>query len=417
MKKKHRSVDPAEFADPANLADPADARIMQGTAWAELCEKLHELSRLVVGEGVPDSPQDRAEGFRYLTQLLAAGTVVCVAHADPDYPEFGRMIDHTMKWGLDAPDCLYLYASVRGDASYRISGDRGTARHLDIQVNWGHFAEGDIAKWGTISSASGLDLDLGADDAFELVLGGERRPGNWLALAPNAEFVLVRQYFGDWENERPADLTIERIGAEYPPPLVRTDQIAARLARLGQWLSQGGALWEEMSKGFLELEPNTLVVHLTEESDKRAGMAGQAYGIGNFRCQPDEAVIVELMPPPCRHWSVSLANWYWESLDYARRQGSLNGHQARLDADGIFRAVIAHEDPGFANWLDCDGHTRGTIIARFLLAESAPCPVLRSVPLARLAAELPEASVLVAPDERAEMLLRRHRALLRRHRR
>ncbi len=134
--------------------DPAGRRIMSGEAWDAFCQTLQRAGRLVLGEGVPDSPRDRAEGFRYLTRFLAAGIAVCIEHADPDYPEFGRSMDHTMKWGLDCPDCLYLYATVRGDATYRISGNRGSANHIDIQVNFGHFAEGATSSWVIATSGA-----------------------------------------------------------------------------------------------------------------------------------------------------------------------------------------------------------------------------------------------------------------------
>jgi hypothetical protein len=387
-----------------------------GRVWDELTDSLRQSNRLVLGDGVPDAPRDRAEGFRYLTRLFAAGLVTCVEFADPDYPEFGRMIDTSMKWGLDCPDCLYLYASVRGDAEYRISGHRGSANHIDIQVNFGHFALGDISQWGTISSISGLELETDADGAFELVLGGEKRDGNWLPLAPNAEFVLVRQYFNDWERERPADLYIERAGATSPAPPPSPDQIAARFARLRMWLERGGALWERMSKQALDMPANSLNVFLPQDAGERAGLRGQAYGIGNFCCAPDEAVIVEFAVPECRHWNVALANWYWESFDYATRQTSLNGAQAAIDADGVVRAVIAHEDPGVANWLDASGHDQGTITARFLLADSAPAPELRVVPFADLRQHLP-ATRSITPEERAATIERRRRAVLARHRR
>jgi len=397
--------------------DPAIEPIMTGQAWEELCETLKRSAGLVLGEGVPDGPRDRAEGFRYLTRLLAAGLVTCVEFADGDEPEFGRMVDHRMKWGLDCPDCLYLYATVRGDATYRISGDRGTANHIDIQVNYGHFASGDIGQWETISSLNGLELQTGADGSFELLLGGDERPGNQLRLAPNAEFVLIRQYFNDWERERPADLTIERIGATYPALPPRTDQIAARFERLRSWLERGGALWERMSKAALELPPNSVNVFLPQDSDQRAGLRDQAYGLGNFRCAPDEAVIVEFAPPACRHWSISLANWYWESLDFATRQTSLNGHQAALDGDGVFRCVIAHRDPGVANWLDTAAHERGTIAARFLLAESSPEVRLRAVRFDELASALPPGTPRIEAAARARNLERRRLAVLRRYRR
>jgi len=397
-------------------ADPADPRIMTGEAWEALCDTLRRAGRLVLGEGVPDAPRDRAEGFRYLTRLLASGLVTCLEFADGDEPEFGRMVDHRMKWGLDCPDCLYLYATIRGDATYRISGNRGSANHIDIQVNYGHFALGDISRWGTVSSMTGLELQSDADGSFELFLDGEERPGNWLRLEPNAEFVLIRQYFNDWQQERPADLVIDRIGAALPPP-PRTDQIAARLERLCMWLERSGALWERMSKAALALPPNSINVFLPQDSNQRAGMRGQAYGLGNFQCAPDEAVIIEFTPPPCRHWSVGLANWYWESLDFTTRQSSLNGHQAALDADGVFRGVIAHEDPGVANWLDTTGQARGTLTARFLLAESSPEIRFRVVKLPDLPSALPPATPRVDPRARARALEARRRAVLRRYRR
>jgi hypothetical protein len=397
--------------------DPGDPRIMQGDAWHRFCDQLRRSSDLVLDPGVSASTQSRAEGFQYLTRFLEAGIRLCVSHADADYPVFGRMIEYTMTWGLDAPDCLYVYAAVRGDARYRIEGQRGSANHIDIQVNAGHYAMGEVAAWETISSMSGFDLESDADGHFELTLGGERDPhANWLALREDAGFVLIRQYFNDWDTERPADLLIERIGAEYPIPPARSDRVADQLELLETWLARGGALWEQMSRSFLGLEPNSLLVHLPETAGEHTGMAGQAYGIGNFRCDPGQAVLVEFTPPPCHHWSVSLANYYWQSIDYASRQTSLNGHQARLDADGVFRAVIAHEDPGVANWLDTGGHTEGSIAARFLRAESAPTPSLRVVPHASLAAELTDVTQRVDPATRGEILARRRRAVLRRYR-
>ena len=397
--------------------DPGDPRVVKGDAWQRFCDQLRRSSDLVLGPGVPASPASRAEGFQYLTRFLEAGIRLCVSHADPDYPVFGRMIEYTMTWGLDAPDCLYVYAAVRGDARYRIDGWRGSANHIDIQVNAGHYAMGEVASWETISSMSGFELETDPEGNFELILGGERDSHpNWLALREDAGFVLIRQYFNDWDHERPADLLIERLGAEYPIPRARSDRVADQLELLETWLDRGGALWEQMSRSFLGLEPNHLLVHLPENAGEHTGMSGQAYGIGNFRCDPGQAVVVEFTPPACHHWSVSLANYYWQSIDYATRQTSLNGHQAQLDEDGVFRAVIAHEDPGVANWLDTGGHTEGSIAARFLRAESAPTPHLRAVPYANLEAELPATVKRIDPATRGEILARRRRAVLRRYR-
>ncbi len=77
--------------------------------------------------------------------------------------------------------------------------------------------------------------------------------------------------------------------------------------------------------------------------------------VGTFEIAPDEALILEVTPPECHFWNIHLGDYWGQSLDYTYRQTSLNGHQAVLDSDGVFRAVVAHRDPGVANWLDTAG--------------------------------------------------------------
>ncbi len=390
---------------------------MGGAVWRELCAALERAGGLVPGAAASDSPRVQAEGYRYLARFLASGIATCVTHDDPDYPLFGRMIDYARPWGLDNPDTLYLYAPLRGGAVYRVWGNRGSAHHIDLQVNWGHYANGAISEWGTIGSMDGFELETQADGSFELWIGGEKRGDNWLPSAENAEFLLVRQYFDDWEGERPADLWIEREGAVYPMPPPRTDWLADRLEKLARWLEKGGALWENMSSGFLCMEPNTLVIHMPEDAAERSGMRGQAYGMGHFQCEPGEAVAIEFAVPRCHHWGVAVANRYWEAVEYATRQSSLNGHQARLDADGCFRGVICQQDPGVPNWLDPAGNVDGTLTARFLYAEEAPRVRFTRLPLAELRRALPADTPQVTRKERAAVLARRRRAVVARFRR
>ncbi len=401
----------------AGCSDPDDSRLGSGQAWRAFCRALEASAELVLADHVPDTPRHRAEGFRYLTRFLAAGLISCVSHDDPEYPVFGRMMDYTAPWGLDNPDCLYLYAPLTGGEVYRVEGLRGSAHHIDFQVNHGHYANGDIRSWGTISSMDGDALACDEEGRFTLVIGGEPRSRNWLPSAPDAEFLLVRQYFDDWERERPADLLIEREGEVLPIAPPRTDQVADQLEKLTRWLEKGGRLWERMSMGFLAMEPNSLIVHRPDAAGERSGMRGLAYGLGHFACRPDEAVIVEFEVPSCRHWGVALANWYWECVEFGSRQSSINRAQATIDADGRFRGVIAHTDPGVPNWLDPGGNEEGTITARFLQADRAPVPELRRVRLAELRDALPASTPDVRPEERRERLLRRRLSVLRRYRR
>ena len=398
------------------------ARPASGSAWRELVQRVASLEALLSSEDAPASEDQRAVGERYLARFLAAGLRICLECDDPDYPRFGRMTENAMSWGLDNPDCNYSFARIRGDARYRIQGTRGSARHLEFQVNTGHLGDGNTPglgnaaeAWRTLSYVTGDALSCGPDGEFEILLSREPQPGNWLRLDADASYVLVRQYFDDWERERPALFSIEREGASYPPPAPTAAALARHFATLSAWLDTGVRCWDRVSRLLLSLAPNTLLVFDVSNDVDRPGLHGQSYGMGPFACAPDEAVVVEFAPPRCRMWSVALANYWWESLEFGARQSSLNGHWAELDPDGVFRGVIAQRDPGVPNWLDAEGCERGTLAVRFLFADATPKPVLRVVKLSELAQALHPRTRRVAPAERSAVLARRNAALQRRY--
>lgn len=216
--------------------------------------------------------------------------------------------------------------------------------------------------------------------------------------------------FANWEAECPANLMIERIGAQYPPasPLTEAD-VRARAERLVRWFDKAGVFWDLMCKRSLETAPNTLPWTPLAES-VWGGFQSQAYGMGNFRCAPDEAVVPEFTPPTPHYWSFGVGNYYWETVNWFSRQSSLNCHQADVDDDGVFRAVIAHRDPGVPNWLDTGGHTHGTLNGRLLLADAFPEPALRVVAFDSVRDHLPASTPRVTPAERSEQLRRRRTA-------
>ena len=399
------------------MSEPSEERLAHGTLWRELCETLLEAPERLRDPSFPQGPADEAEYHRYLLQFLASGISVCVMHDDPAHPEFTRMMDLDRRWGLDSPDHLYLFARIADDGAYRVSGDPGTANLVDFQVNEGHYALGSVGAQRTVGSLTADELAREPDGSIVLHVGGPERARNWIRLRPGARFVQVRQVFADWERERPAELAIERIDGAVMRPRLVPEALAERVDLLRTWMSAGGALWRDMSRAMLAMAPNSLAVPDVQRSAEFSGLKGQAYGMGNFVCGPDEAVILEFAPPACRHWSVSLATWWWEAIDFTTRQSSLNHAQATLDGDGRFRAVIAHRDPGVPNWLDTAGHERGTLIARFVMAEASPEPYHTVVPFAELRAALPTDTPRVNLEERRALLERRRRAVWRRFRR
>jgi hypothetical protein len=282
---------------------------------------------------------------------------------------------------------------VHGAANYRITGVRGSVRHLELQVDTGHQGDGDLGGWRAVSTLSGDDLRCADDGSFEVVLSAERpaAAANWMALDPSASFLLIRQYSSDWAHEQPAQLSIERIdGRSLPPAAPGIDALVDELDLLEQWLTAGFESWDAMGRELSAAPPGDVQPFVPPAGS--SGMEGLAYGMGSWACARRDAVILELDPPSCRMWGLSLCDRWWQSIDFARRQSSLNDSQATLTDDGRVVAVISHDDPGVANWLDPGGHTAGTLALRYLFPE--PPDVLpplrqRTVPVADLAHHLP----------------------------
>jgi hypothetical protein len=135
---------------------------------------------------------------------------------------------------------------------------------------------------------------------------------------------------------------------------------------------------------------------------------------GSWQLESDEALLIEVEPPDALYWSAALGNYWWETIDYASHQSSLNGFQAVLDDDGVFRAVVAGSDPGVANWLDTAGHERGPMIFRWLRADSHPVPATRVVSLASILDNLPAGTTRVTPEERRNVIAGRRAGVRRR---
>ena len=99
--------------------------------------------------------------------------------------------------------------------------------------------------------------------------------------------------------------------------------------------------------------------------------------IGSWELAPDEALFVEVEPPRGAVLELLTREPVVGDDRLRGHQSSLNGHQAVADSDGVVRAVIAHEDPGVANWLDTAGHGAGPVILRCVRTETAPIPSTR----------------------------------------
>ena len=384
--------------------------LVSGRAWAGMLEALGRAGSVLASDRAPTGPVDQAAGYRHLLVLLALAVDEALRPSDPYDPTFSPAnVDNILKWGMDCPDAAYTGAAVRPDATYRITGHPESVRYLGFQVMSG------IANSGNIVAD---DLDMAADGTFEIHLSADRRPGNWMELPSGSSSVVVRQFFYDWDTERAARLEIECLERPMPiaaPPgteVLSAAGVARQLTALGQFVESSIAFWLDIEEAG---RAEGLNIFRTPAALTAMGAAAENVSVwGSWQLDPDQALVVEVTPPDALYWSVSLGNHWWETIDYANHQSSLNGHQAVLDPNGVFRAVVAHHDPGVANWLDTAGHGQGAMIFRWLRAAGAPVPATRVVAFSDLAGALPPDTARVDPETRAAIIARRRSAVRRR---
>ncbi|MDT5176873.1 MAG: hypothetical protein QOJ95_1071 [Mycobacterium sp.] len=386
----------------AALAGGADtSRDDLAEGWAHLLERLTRAGEMVASDPVTRNRTDYASGMRHLMILLAVGVDEALrVEPDPILSVGRTSTDDILTWGLECPDCIYHRATMRGGETYRLFGNRGTARYVGLQT-----------MNGIASTANVLvdELEVDEDGNFEVILSAEEHGGNWLRIDGDHPTLVVRHFFYDWEREVPSSLQIERVG-DAVEPMDRSVNLDVAVSR--QLYAVGDFVHDNL-KFFLDFNAGPPSNGFMPPVDRTAiGAAAENRPvIGRWELEPDEALILEVEPPKGVYWSYSLGNQWWETIHYGRHQSSLNGHQAVVDSDGILRVVISSRDPGVANWLDAAGHSNGSMLLRCVRTETAPVPSARVVKFDDVVRELPAGTAMVTPAERADVIAARRRAV------
>ena len=356
-------------------------RIMNGSSWADFCEKLKSAGNIILREGSPKDPFDRAEGFRYLSRLTRVALESYIEYADPAAPVLRRPAHETVKIGADNPDNYYQSAAISGRYEYRIRGKRGTVHYLGFGTYVGSYGSG--GRMGQSGYLEGSDLQIEPDGSFEIIMSCDPKPGNWLPMEPDTSSLIVRQTFQDRDAEKIAELQIERLGAHGPPKPPTPEFIDRGLAAASAYVAGTASLFAEWAEGFAK--------HINQLPEFDPAVARAAHGDPNicyfhgyWELGADEALVIEVTPPKCDYWNFQLNNHWMESLDYRYHQIAINHYGARYRKDGSVRIVVAHQDSGVDNCIDTAGHRRGTMGLRWIRADAHPHPTTRVIKLADL---------------------------------
>jgi hypothetical protein len=306
------------------------------------------------------------EGYRFLVDVFSVALDIYVT-TDAARPELLKIVSPTRKFGGDNADAYYYYAPIDPARTYRVHGRMGDAVYLSLCI-YGGPTDG---RWSNriVSKINNREMTFGPDGAFELVIGGDRRPGNWIPLAEDAVALVTRDYLVDPVRDRQARYTIEAVEAAPPPPPPTDADLAVRLRRTANFI-----------RDLLNICPvptpfdaNTVQEPYVQQAVTYGWAAPDvAYAMGRYELAEDEALVIEGRSPDCAFWNLCLWNPYMCTYDYRHHRCTVNGGQVRYEPDGSWRVVVARRDPGQPNWLSTAGHAQGLLWFRWFLPADVP---------------------------------------------
>jgi hypothetical protein len=385
--------------------------------WASYVDLLKAASEVELQLWDPLDEQLRAELYRQFAMNLSQGYFLYF-QADPDYPDWAPF-ENSVFLAQPNPDAVYHFSAVSGEGVYRVSGNRGNVPVAGFATGKHMIGMGNPPGPG-FNNYDLNQLDIAEDGSFEVIFSSERPEGyqgDWLYLHPESRFLLLRQFSYDWGNERDVKVCIERLGGQPLKPRMSVATIDQQLRDLfGGYVKRLSQLCQGIIANSRSNRPPHEMKLVTFAELGNGDDWPQAYYECTYDLQSDEALILETeLPERLVYWNVQVVDALWNQVELVHRQSSLNGHQADVNGDGKFRAVLSVEDPGVANWLDTGGNLKGMLIGRWYRSSSHPTPILKKVKLADLDEHLPLDTLRVTPVERGEALrVRRLGAQLRR---
>jgi hypothetical protein len=342
--------------------DVHDQRIVSGKAWSDFCDELKAAGNVLLSPGAPRDPFQQAEGIRYLSRLTRAGLEAYVEYADPAFPQLRRMVHETVKMGADNPDNYYMNAQISGEFEYLILGRRNTIDYISFHTRNGNYGTtGGLAPCGKLEDT---DLVIEEDGSFEIYVTREPKGKNWLKIEEETSLLMVRQTFSDRFTEEPARLDIQNLSGTQKPGRLTTRQVDQGLKTASMLVGGAGLLFARWARDF-QKHVNLLPQFDPDKSNAAGGDDSIIYYHSYWKLEADEALFIEVFPPLCDAWNFQLNNYWMESLDYRYYNICINKHTAAVEADGLVRLVVSHQDPGLPNWIETAHHREGTMCWRW----------------------------------------------------
>lgn len=367
------------------------------------------------------APDQIGMGYRQLieVQAMAYNFAVGPRTAHP------RMF-HNTTWqtefysiGGNGPDFDYHLTFLDARHDYVLRGQMNDTRTLICQLNNklpGSPGSRCIANFEFSQFAD-------ADGHFEILVSARPHDGHHIALEAGEDYqwLMFRPTVQTWD-AKPAAMTIERISPlgddESEIEEYNQERIAKRIRQATGFMR---FVFTDWVLGYAPLtlkgagEVNKFFVFSSADGGEMGSPAAQ-YLQCVFEVEDDEALILEFdSEPDGPYWSLQLYDVYQHGLAMRTGQTTLHSRQMAKEPDGSVRIVLSRQDPGYVNWLDNSGYSRGEVTWRNYLATRNVGHRIHRVKFADLAANLPAGFARITPEERQAELARRKAAYLMRH--
>jgi hypothetical protein len=354
------------------------ATVSQSQSEAALAELMASLQELEISFEKPQWRLRTADDFAAARRMLLHALIHALQtwfEADPARPFFVSFVNKHKKMLGDNPDARYHQAAISSSHRYRIFGNVADATYTSFTV--------EQDSGGLAYTLNDTQFEVDEQGNYEIFASAEKAEGNWLRLPADASSIVTRHYY---ERELSVQndqlhcipLGIENLDEAGPRDRANDAEVAAGIRRVTAFLQRNVvAMDNSNSPAWVSRVPNQFVPPKVDDSNLAISYAAKdnTYAMAPFVLQSNQALVIRGHWPKCRFASVLLHDQFLQSFDYETRTISLNRAQTQLEADGSFKIVVAHKDPGMPNWLDTEGRLFGIMFWRFQLVEGSIEPL------------------------------------------
>jgi len=174
---------------------------------------------------------DQVDGLRFILRQLSYREEQEIEFPASEQPELFYPESPTRKVFADCPDTIYRQFNVHPDHTYRLTGTRGDSAYISFT------AYRAAATERVVADLHDGEIEIAANVALELIVGGPAQSSNWLDLGDDGAFVIIREYRHDragGAHASPTQTLLETTGRKSGRP--RRTPIGGQLDSNRLWL-------------------------------------------------------------------------------------------------------------------------------------------------------------------------------------